>query len=66
MKVWINGQTRQLADGVTVAALLSELGLEPHRVAVERNKSIVPRARYAEQTLGSGDRIEIVHLVGGG
>lgn len=66
MQVVINGEMRQLTDGTTVGQLLEELQIPVTRVAVERNLEIVPKAGYAEQTLQDGDRIEIVHFVGGG
>ena len=66
MQISLNGEARQVADGSTVADLLRELKLEAARVAVERNRVIVPgRARAAER-LAEGDRLEIVTFVGGG
>lgn len=62
----LNGEARQVAPGVTVAALLAELGLDTRKVAVERNLEIVPRSRYAETPLADGDALEIVHFIGGG
>lgn len=62
----LNGELRRL-DGVRdVAALVRLLGLDPRKVAVERNLAIVPRSAYAATPLAEGDRIEIVHFVGGG
>lgn len=66
MRIVVNGQSRELADSPTVADLLSALGLEPRRVAVERNKQLIPRARYAQVRLCEDDTLEIVTLVGGG
>ena len=66
MRVIINGESRDMPEAATVAALLETLSLQPQRVAVERNKEIVPRATYSEMTLTDGDRLEIVTLVGGG
>ncbi len=66
MQVTINGQGRQVADGITVAALLEELHLATKPVAVEVNLQLVPRQGHAEHRLGEGDRLEIVTLVGGG
>jgi thiamine biosynthesis protein ThiS len=65
-RIVCNGQPRQTAAGTTVAALLTELGLEPRHVAVEVNLELVPRARHAERVLCEGDKLEIVTLVGGG
>ena len=66
MRVRINGEPKDLPDGLTVADLLGQLSLEPTRVAVERNKQIVRRTTFAEATLTDGDELEIVTLVGGG
>ena len=62
----INGERRPLAPGQTVFALLAAIGLDGRKVAVERNEAIVPRSRYAETLLRPGDRLEIVHFIGGG
>ena len=66
MTVTINGERREIPDGLTVAALVEHLGLISSRVAIERNLEIAPRARWTEMFLEAGDRFEIVHLVGGG
>lgn len=66
MELRINGTNRELPDGLTAAQLVETLGLQGRRIAMEVNESIVPRSRYAEHTLRDGDRIEIVHAVGGG
>ena len=66
MRIIVNDQQRVEKDGLTVAELLAALSLEPRRVAVERNKRIVPRAQYAQTPLAEGDTLEIVTLVGGG
>lgn len=66
MRVEINGETRELADGSTVAALLASLGLVGRPVAVERNTAIVPRDSHATTTLSEGDKLEVVQFVGGG
>lgn len=66
MHLIINGEQREVADACTVAALLEELQIRAVRVAVEVNLDIVPKARYADHCLQDGDRIEIVHFVGGG
>ena len=66
MQIRINGEDKQIADGLTVAQLLDELSLEPTRVAVERNKELVRRTTFAEAALSDGDELEIVTLVGGG
>jgi sulfur carrier protein len=66
MQVIINGEARQLVDGITVSLLLEELQIPATRVAVELNLEIVPKADFAERTLQDGDKIEVVHFVGGG
>jgi len=62
----VNGEPRDLPPGTTVAGLLADLGVPTRGSAVERNRELVPRRQHAETTLCSGDRIEIVTLVGGG
>jgi thiamine biosynthesis protein ThiS len=62
----VNGTGREIPPGTTVAGLLSLLGVERGRVAVERNHDVVPRKEYDAVTLEAGDRLEIVSFVGGG
>ncbi len=66
IEVVINGETRTVTDGTTVAALIVELGLGDRRVAVERNREVVPRAQHATCVLAAGDHVELVTFVGGG
>ena len=66
MKVIVNGEERQIATGTSIKHLLDDLQIPQTRVAVEVNLEIAPKASYAERTLQDGDRIEIVHFVGGG
>ncbi len=66
MRLTINGEERVFEAVGSLAALVAALGLEPRKVAVERNLEIVPRSLYAETALADGDRIEIVHFIGGG
>ena len=66
MQLTINGESRQVVEGSTVAELLEELRLGGKPVAVEVNLELVPRQRHAEHYLSEGDRLEIVTLVGGG
>ncbi|HTL14310.1 MAG TPA: sulfur carrier protein ThiS [Thermomonas sp.] len=66
MQIQLNGQPRPLPDGATLLALLEVEGLAGRRVAVEVNGAIVPRGRHAEHALHDGDRVEIVHALGGG
>ena len=62
----VNGETRNFAAPLTVAALLMAIGLDTRKVAVEHNEAIVPRSRYTETRLVAGDQLEIVHFIGGG
>ncbi len=66
MFITVNDESREVAAGTTVAALLESLDMRPKLVAVERNRELVPRARHAECELSDGDVLEIVTLVGGG
>ena len=61
-----NGENRSLPEGATVADLLQAEQLATRRVAVELNGEIIPRSRHAQTTLKDGDRVEIVHALGGG
>lgn len=62
----INGEHRRVAEGITIAELVRELGFDPARVAVERNLEVVPRSTLAEVPVQDGDDYEIVRFVGGG
>lgn len=62
----LNGEQRRVTAGATIAVMLRELGIDPARVAVERNLSIVPRSTFDKAHVEDGDRFEIVHFVGGG
>jgi sulfur carrier protein len=66
MTLTINGEERTFGPLSNLAALVAELGLDARKVAVERNLEIVPRSAYGATALGDGDRIEIVHFIGGG
>ncbi|MEK6302922.1 MAG: sulfur carrier protein ThiS [Acidobacteriota bacterium] len=66
MNVTVNGEQTRLAEGLSVVELLESLGVKPERLAVEVNRSIVRRADWMSTTLAEGDRVEIVHFVGGG
>lgn len=66
MKLQINGDKKEFADVRTLAELVEKLGMKQDRVAVELNCEIVPRPAWNETTLSDGDRLEIVHFVGGG
>ncbi|PWE17313.1 thiamine biosynthesis protein ThiS [Marinicauda salina] len=64
--VTINGEPRELAAGLSLDDLLRSLDLDPRKVAVERNLEIAPRSAYDAVRIEAGDRLEIVHFVGGG
>jgi len=66
MQLTINGEARMFGMLSDIAALVTALGLDVRKVAVERNLEIVPRSLYAATSLADGDRIEIVHFIGGG
>ena len=66
MKLWVNGEERAVDEVADVAGLVAALGLDSRKVAVERNLEIVPRSTYGATALADGDRIEIVHFIGGG
>jgi thiamine biosynthesis protein ThiS len=66
MKLTINGEARDVADGATVLSLLGELGFKPEVTVVERNADILQRAAFGDTTLADGDTLEIVRFVGGG
>jgi len=65
MKITINGQ-EQTSDPISLAQLIEQLGMKQDRVAVELNRSIIRREKWPETNLAEGDRLEIVHFVGGG
>ena len=66
MRLTINGETRELPPVQTVSDLIAALSLDTRKVAVERNLEIVPRSLHADTPVADGDRIEIVHFIGGG
>jgi thiazole synthase len=66
MNIIINGEARAVQAGVTLEGLLDTLGIDRRKVAVERNLEIVPRSAYSETEVGEGDKLEIVHFIGGG
>jgi thiazole synthase len=66
ISITVNGEQRRVPEGLTIARLAAELGLEPRRVAVERNREIVPRSTLADVAVADGDDYEIVTFVGGG
>ncbi|MFA7429740.1 MAG: sulfur carrier protein ThiS [Rhodospirillaceae bacterium] len=66
MKLTINGEPHDHQDGLTLAELLGAVGLDARKVAVERNREIVPKSQYGDVVLADGDALEIVHFIGGG
>jgi sulfur carrier protein len=66
MRLFINGKEQTFEDSLTLAQLIEQLGMKGDRIAAELNRDIVSRAQWAETPLHDGDRLEIVHFVGGG
>lgn len=66
MNITINGEQRELSNNMSVEALLRDIGLDPAKVAVERNLEIVPKSQYGDINIDEGDKLEIVHFIGGG
>ena len=66
MIVVVNGEDTELADGVVIKDLVEHLGLEPARLAVEVNRKLIRKAEWGSTSLSDGDKVEIVHFVGGG
>ncbi|MBS1853175.1 MAG: sulfur carrier protein ThiS [Acidobacteria bacterium] len=66
MKIVMNGEEREVSSPLSLSALVEQLGMKPDRVAVELNRNIVPRGQWAATALSEGDRLEVVHFVGGG
>ena len=66
VSIRVNGEQRRVPEGISVAEMLKTIGLDPTKVAVERNLEIVPRSALSEVRIAGGDAYEIVHFVGGG
>ncbi len=66
LAIRVNGEPRRVPGGLSIAQMLGELGLDPLRVAVERNLEVVPRSSLADVPVEDGDAFEVVHFVGGG
>lgn len=66
MRIRLNGEAKDIEDDATLVALLESLALAPERIAVELNGEVVRRAEWPRATLKEGDRVEVVHFVGGG
>lgn len=66
MIITINGTRKEFSEKLLFSELLSQLGVDPRKVAVERNLNIVPRTTYAQTPVNDGDEIEIIKFIGGG
>ena len=66
MRITVNGEEKDVREGLTVEVLIKELGIRREGTAIEVNKEIVPKLRYGSTLLKPGDRVEIVTFVGGG
>ena len=66
MKIILNGEEKDIKDVMSISALVADVGIESHKVAVERNLEIVPKSEYDSVLLANNDKIEIVHFIGGG
>lgn len=66
MQIFLNGEARDVADGMSVEALVLTLADDPRGIAIERNLEIVPKAEHGATLLQDGDRLEVVQFVGGG
>jgi len=66
MHLFVNGEEKSFPESASLAQLIEQLGMKGDRVAVELNREIVPRSQWADTQLCDGDRLEIVHFVGGG
>ncbi|HFD32529.1 MAG TPA: sulfur carrier protein ThiS [Gammaproteobacteria bacterium] len=66
MQIIVNGEQRDVSEGITAEQLVTEMEITGKRIAMEVNLEIVPRSSYPEHILKSGDKVEIVHAVGGG
>jgi len=66
MRIIVNGEAREVAEGQSVASLLTDLGIQAERVAVELNLTIVDRQTFTGTLLRDGDRVEVIGFIGGG
>lgn len=66
MLVYLNGESKEIREGLTLAQLVGELNLPASRIAIELNRTVVRRSEWESTRLAPNDRIEIVHFVGGG
>ena len=66
MKLTLNGEIHNLPDDLTITGLIAHLGLSNKKIAVERNLEVVPKSTFGEVKLAEGDKLEIIHFIGGG
>jgi len=68
MKIYINGEDTEVPEGITLAQLIELKGIKVREIgfAISVNEEVIPKSRYGEYRLSEGDRVEIVHIVGGG
>lgn len=66
MRIFLNGEAKNVKEGMTIAALVETLAGDPRGIAIERNLEIVPKAEHGSTLLQDGDRLEVVQFVGGG
>jgi thiamine biosynthesis protein ThiS len=66
LQIQVNGEAREVAEDLALPELVASLNLKPEQIAIELNQSVVRRAEWAGKILRDGDRVEIVHFVGGG
>jgi thiazole synthase len=66
ISIFVNGETRSVDAGSSIAVMVAAIGLDPRKVAVERNLEVVPRSTLGDVMVSEGDQFEIVHFVGGG
>lgn len=66
MHIQVNGESIEIADGTTVSDLIQRMELDGRRLAVEVNEDIVPRSEHRQFAFSDGDRVEVVHAIGGG
>ncbi len=66
LRIEVNGEAKEVREGATLQTLVEQLALAPERLAVEHNREVVRRADWPARALSEGDRVEIVHFVGGG
>lgn len=66
MQITLNGESREIGEGLTIEALIVELGVDPTLVAVEKNSEIVPKTNHVDTPVADGDVIELVRFIGGG